>query len=295
MKIVSRYKSLASMLLMVIFAFSSLATLANDYGIEHVKGDVYRFLDGRHRSVFLVTEQGILLTDPLNESAAKWLKKALKKRFDVPIKYVVYSHNHSDHIYGAEVFKSPETTFIAHELAKQDIQLMKLNTVLPDTTFKDNMTITLGRHTVELRYHGANDGRGSISMLLKPEKLLFVVDWVVVGRMPWRKLWRYDIQGIIKSTQQLLELDFDVFVGGHADIGNKADVKRYLNYIEDLYGAVVDGIHFGKSLDELKQSIKLDTYNDFKQYDEWLPLNIEGVYKRLIEKSEKGLKPAVDN
>ena len=79
------------------------------------------------------------------------------------------------------------------------------------------------------------------------------------------------------------------------DIGNKADVKRYLNYIEDLYGAVVDGIHFGKSLDELKQSIKLDTYNDFKQYDEWLPLNIEGVYKRLIEKSEKGLKPAVDN
>ena len=71
MKIVSRYKSLASMLLMVIFALSSLATLANDYNIEHVKGDVYRFLDGRHRSVFLVTEQGILLTDPLNESAAK--------------------------------------------------------------------------------------------------------------------------------------------------------------------------------------------------------------------------------
>ena len=113
--------------------------------------------------------------------------------------------------------------------------------------------------------------------------------------MPWQKLWSYDIQGMINSTKQVLALDFDVFVGGHADIGSKADVKRYLNYIEDLYAAVIDGIHLGKSLDQLKQSIKLDTYNDFKQYEEWLPLNIEGVYERLMEESGMGWRPDVDS
>lgn len=293
MKIIPLYKSLFFILLITIFVFSSSSALANDYKIKKIQGDVYRFVDDRHRSVFLVTDDGILLTDPLNEPAAKWLKEELMKRFKVPIKYVVYSHNHSDHIYGAKVFNNPQTTFVAHELAKQDILITKANTVIPDITFKEAMSLTLGDHTIELRYHGPNDGRGSISMLFQPEKLLFVVDWVVVGRMPWQKLWSYDIQGMINSTKQVLALDFDVFVGGHADIGKKSDVARYLTYLEALYAAVIDGIHAGKNLEELKQSIKLDSYKDFKQYDDWLPLNIEGVYERLMEESGMGWRPDI--
>ncbi len=46
---------------------------------------------------------------------------------------------------------------------------------------------------------------------MKPEKVLFVVDWIVLGRMPWKKLWSYDIQGMINSTRDALNLDFDVF------------------------------------------------------------------------------------
>lgn len=194
---------------------------------------------------------------------------------------------------GAKVFDDPETIFVAHELAAQDIRITKANTVVPDVTFKDDMVISLGGHTVELRYHGPNDGRGSISMLFQPEKLLFVVDWIVLGRMPWQKLWSYDIQGMINSTTQALELDFDVFVGGHADIGKKADVQRYLTYIQTLYSAVIDGIHSGKSLEEMKQSIKLSSYSDIKQYEEWLPLNIEGVYERLMEESGMGWRPDI--
>ena len=130
-------------------------------------------------------------------------------------------------------------------------------------------------------------------MLFQPEKLLFVVDWVVVGRMPWQKLWSYDIQGVINSTRDVLDLDFEVFVGGHADIGDKADVRRYLSYMEELYAAVIDGIHAGKNLEEMKQSITLDNYSDFKQYDEWLPLNIEGVHERLMEESGMSWRPGL--
>lgn len=44
---------------------------ASDYRIENVKGNVYRFIDDRHRSVFLMTKAGILITEPLNANAAR--------------------------------------------------------------------------------------------------------------------------------------------------------------------------------------------------------------------------------
>ena len=106
--------------------------------------------------------------------------------------------------------------------------------------------------------------------------------------MPWQKLWSYDIQGMINSTKAVLNYDFDTFVGGHADIGNKADVKHYLSYIEQLYSQVTAGALAGKTLDEIKQNIQLDEFKDFRQYEAWLPLNIEGVYERLMEESGMG-------
>ncbi len=272
---------------LTLFLLASPLSFA-DYSIEQIKGDLYRFIDDRHRSVFLVKEEGILLVDTLNRPAAEWLKAELKARFDKPVKYVVFSHNHSDHIYGAEVFDEPGTTFVAHRLARQDIRMTRAKTVVPDLVFDDQLNLTLGDSEVQLRYHGPNDGRGSISVLFPREQTLFVVDWILVGRMPWRKLWSYDIRGMINSTRDVLQLEFDTFVGGHADVGSKADVERYLAYLEALHGAVVEAIHDGKSLTEMKETIRLDKFSDFRNYEAWLPLNIEGVYERLIEESGMG-------
>lgn len=262
--------------------------MAQSYEIEDLGDGLHRFIDDRHRSVFLITPQGAIVTDPLNKKAATWLNEQIKTRFNVPVKYVVYSHNHSDHIYGAEVFKSPHTTFVAHKLTAQDIKNTHMTTVMPTLTFDGELTLNLGGSTVKLNYHGPNDGRGSVSMLFKKQKTLFVVDWIVIGRMPWQKLWSYDIQGMINSTQAVLQYDFDTFVGGHADVGSKADVTRYLSYIEQLYSQVTAGALAGQSLDEIKQNVKLDEFADLKQYKAWLPLNIEGVYERLMEESGMG-------
>ena len=72
-------------------------------GITKIAGEVYRFRNNAHYSVFAVTPAGIIATDPINASAATWLKDEMKKRWpDKPIKFVVYSHDHSDHISGGE-------------------------------------------------------------------------------------------------------------------------------------------------------------------------------------------------
>jgi glyoxylase-like metal-dependent hydrolase (beta-lactamase superfamily II) len=281
----------------VLLAFAlclGQAAPAHGYAIEKVKGNVYRFVADRHRSVFLVSEEGILVTDPMGPNAASWLNSELKKRFDREVRYVVYSHNHSDHIYGAQEFQGAGTTFVSHKLARQDILLTRAATVVPEATFERAMTVSLGDSSVELRYHGPNDGRGSISMLFLPERVLYVADWIVVGRMPWKRLWSYDIQGMINSTRQVLKLGFDTFVGAHAEMGTKRDVRRYLTYLEDLYAAVIEGVHAGKDLEQLQAQVKLDEYKDLRHYEEWLPLNIAGVYERLMEESGMGWRPDID-
>ncbi len=292
---VMKKKTIFLIFLLTLFSTGTIqAAPADTYKIEQLRGNVYRFVNDRHRSVFLVTTEGILLTDPMNPKAAAWLQKELQERFQVPIKYVVYSHNHSDHIYGAEIFKNTQAVFISSQITRDDLLLTRAKTVIPDISFEKTMYLSFGENKVELRYHGPNDGRGSISMLFKPEKVLFVVDWIILGRMPWQKLWSYDIHGMIQSTKEVLALDFEYFVGGHGDTGSKSDVAAYLSYLEALYKVVIDGIHAGKSLEQLKKEIRLDEFKHLRMYKEWLPKNIEGVYERLMEESGMGWRPDID-
>lgn len=130
-------------------------------------------------------------------------------------------------------------------------------------------------------------------MLFEPTNVLHVVDWVIVGRMPYQNLQGYDIEGMIRSTKDVLKMDFEIFVGGHANTGTKKDIERYLNYLEKLYAAVLDGIRAGKSLETLQKEIRLDEFKDFKMYEEWLPLNVKGVYETLVDQSYIQMRPDV--
>lgn len=82
--------------------------------ITHVAGDLYRFRNNDHYSVFLVTAEGVIATDPINQAAAQWLKDEIDSRFGQPVKYVIYSHHHGDHASGGSVF-ADTATFIGHE------------------------------------------------------------------------------------------------------------------------------------------------------------------------------------
>ena len=108
------------------------AVLAQDAkrAITKIAGDLYRFQNNFHYSVFLVTPDGIIATDPINPEAAKWLKGELEARFGVPVKYLIYSHDHRDHIAGGEVF-APQATVIAHERTRAAIIGEQRPTAIP--------------------------------------------------------------------------------------------------------------------------------------------------------------------
>lgn len=85
-----------------------------NFQIRPITGDLYRSGNGAWHSIFLVTNEGIILADPLNPAHAQWLKSELDTRFPgIPVKYVIYSHSHWDHIEGASFF--PGATIVAHE------------------------------------------------------------------------------------------------------------------------------------------------------------------------------------
>ena len=67
-----------------------------------------------HRTVFLVTDEGIILADPISTEFATWLKSEIDERFGVPVRYVLYSHHHWDHASGGAVF-GDTAIYIAHE------------------------------------------------------------------------------------------------------------------------------------------------------------------------------------
>jgi glyoxylase-like metal-dependent hydrolase (beta-lactamase superfamily II) len=89
--------------------------------ITNVTGDLYRFREGRHYGVFLVTTDGIVIVDPTNPGLAGWLKPELDRRFGLPVRYVIYSHAHNDHASGGAVF-ADTATFVGHENMRRNLQ-----------------------------------------------------------------------------------------------------------------------------------------------------------------------------
>ncbi len=73
-------------------------------GIVNVTGQLYRAQNNNHYTVFLVTPDGIVMSDPINRDFARWLKTELASRFKAPVRYVLYTHRDWDHASGGVVF-----------------------------------------------------------------------------------------------------------------------------------------------------------------------------------------------
>jgi glyoxylase-like metal-dependent hydrolase (beta-lactamase superfamily II) len=170
---------------------------------------------------------------------------------------------------------------VAHENAKATIIGEKRPTAVPDITFSDRMTITLGGKTVELSYLGRSHSDNMIVMNFPGERRLFTVDFISVKRLPYKTLSDSHFPEWIDAVRQVEAMDFDILVPGHGPTGVKADAAAHRAYLEDLTAAVLEAARAGLSIEEMKETIKLEAYQDWGQYEAWLPLNIEGVAQRI--------------
>ena len=261
-------------------AWSALPAQEAKRSITKVSGDLYRFQNNFHYSVFLVTSDGIIATDPINAEAAGWLKKELSDRFNQPVKYLIYSHDHVDHIAGGEVFEDTAIV-IAHENAKADIVAESRPTAVPDVTFSDQMTVELGGQSVELTYVGRGHSDNMVVMNFPKERVLFAVDFIPIQTVAWKNLTDAYVPDWMDAIKVVEGMDFDTLMPGHGNPGTKDDVRAFRSYMDDLYQEVQAAHRDGKSLREMQKNIRLDEYKSWVRYDKHLPLNIEGMYNQI--------------
>jgi glyoxylase-like metal-dependent hydrolase (beta-lactamase superfamily II) len=101
--------------------------------MQKLNGDVYWARDNDlHLSVFIVTPDGIIVADPISRDFSTWLKDELGKRFNVPVRYVLYSHKDYDHASGADVF-ADTAKVVAHENTPRWLGMPPESTPLPES------------------------------------------------------------------------------------------------------------------------------------------------------------------
>ena len=115
----------------LLYIAPSIAQEVPQRAITQVSGDVYRAQNNNHNTAFMVTSEGIILGDPINTEFSEWLKAELKNRFGLPVRYVVYSHNHWDHASGGAVF-ADTAKFVGHQNMLNYLAMPSEETTLSD-------------------------------------------------------------------------------------------------------------------------------------------------------------------
>ncbi len=285
-----RFWSLVGGILLLLPGQSAQAQ-GKPFETTKVAEDVYSFRAYFHRTLFLVANDGVIVADPISVEAAERMNAEIKRITNKPVKYVVYSHNHGDHVTGARVFKDQGAQIISQARCVAHFkQNPSPDLPVPDITFQDHHELKLGGETVHLRYFGPSHSDCLSFMLLPRQKLLFVVDIGGAKRLPYRDFPGTDPVETINVLKRLEALEgYDRVIPGHGPPTTPRSVlTQNRQYLEDLMTAVKAAFDQGLPLSRAKAEIKLPKYQDFGSYEEWLPLNIEGVYRYLGAGKQRG-------
>jgi len=277
----------AGLLLSVALTATAQAQTPPPFATTKVDGtdNVYIFRYGGHQSMFIVTPQGVIATDPISERRpAKPYIDAIQALTKAPIKYVIYSHSHFDHIAGGKPFKDLGATFVAHRNAKAHLEALKPDdVVIPDQVVDGKRNITLGGTTLELNYVGKNHSDSTLVMRLPKEKIIFTVDWIPVQGIQFRGMADTYVPDIEEGLKKVIAMDWETLIPGHPgpggkQTGTKDNAREELAYLQDLSAAVKKAVSEGKSYADAQKEIKLPKYESWPNYNGFLPMNIERYF-----------------
>jgi glyoxylase-like metal-dependent hydrolase (beta-lactamase superfamily II) len=241
---------------------------------------VYVFRNGGHQAMFVVTPEGVIATDPVaygRPTGGQAYLDEIRKVTDKPVRYVIYSHHHFDHIAGGKAFKDAGATFISHRRAKERLEALKdPHTVLPDEAVGDQgRRITLGGTTLELTYHGLNHSDSTLVMRLPNERIVFIVDTIPVGAVPGRGMIDFYPLETEAFMQQVLAMDWDRMIPGHPGpgdrLGTKKDVQDQLALLQAASAEMKKLAQEGKCWDAAEKEFKLSGYESWPGHANNIP------------------------
>lgn len=244
----------------VLDDFTAASCPDNPRSLTQVKGNLYRHTTGAglavHSGLVLITKEGALVIDPAMTCTSTWLKDEIKTRFNVPVKYVIYTHAHADHISGGQIFKAAGATIVANQRSIEPIVGEKLPTALPDRVFDQDMKISLGGEEVLLHYVTPSHSDSMVMVLFPKYKALQCTDVCESKSMPYNDFLDFYYTGWIDTLNWVIKQDVDFIDVGHYSPATREDQLALRNYIVDLHQQVLDSVRAGESWDQLYRHIK---------------------------------------
>lgn len=165
------------------------------------------------------------------------------------------------------------------------------DTPKPDIVYSERMTLRFGGKTIELVFPGKNHANDGTAVLFTDERVLFTVDFPADALVQdsMRSLpsacGNFDghpMDDWIRSYRALEALDFDISVGGHGNAHfTKRDLAEGREFMEFLKREVENAMRKGMSLEQMKQSIMLEPYREWRHYQQLRAPNIEAAYFNL--------------
>jgi glyoxylase-like metal-dependent hydrolase (beta-lactamase superfamily II) len=203
---------------------------------------------------FVVTPQGVVVIDALGSPAlAEALIATIRQVTAQPIRYVIVTHYHADHVYGLQVFKALGATIVAHRLGQDYLssdtaQLRlaasredlfpwvdeKTHLVAADRWLDADTVIELGGESFRIHPVGPAHTPEDLVVLAEHAGVLFAGDLVFRGRIPY--VGQADSRQWIASLGQLIALKPRIVVPGHGPISvePRADLQLTRDYLVHL-------------------------------------------------------------
>lgn len=217
------------------------------YFVQKLANRTYFFGGGFYTTTFYIGNEGVLLFDPV-ENQGQHLIKAIKEITPLPIKAILYSHTHADHIISTrDILDTIKTDvrIIASSATAEKMEDVKCSLPRPtETVAWPSGTVKFEDLTVEL--HGfvrAAHCDDSAAWLLKEEKILHHPDLINGDQPPfYRFATAENYLYFRRNVEQLGSLPWNFATLGHGNVGSKSDVSYSLQYLDDIEKAVQKGM-----------------------------------------------------
>lgn len=255
---------------------------AKGYRLQNLGEDLYMVTDNAYQAMFLVHDEGVALVDA-PQSLASVLTKAISEITEKPITHVIYSHSHLDHIGGVTAIPG-KPIIVAHEETQR--LLVRSNDSarpLPTKVFDQSYQLRLGKHRLELAYHGNGHSPGNTFIYAPAQKTLMVVDIIFPGWIPWRHFaLAQDLPGYFATVEKIKTYDFDVLVGGHVKrTGTRADVDLQSEFLSNIKSVAAEALRNTKVGDGVSPR---DSGNPWAVYDVYMDKVIGKCVAGMAEK-----------
>ncbi|MCP4536489.1 MAG: MBL fold metallo-hydrolase [Chloroflexi bacterium] len=232
----------------------------------------------------------IVVIDPtMMPLAAGAFRKKLEGEFGLPVKFLLITHYHSDHVFGAAPFKDTciigSTDLTAtilkrknNEWSPEAIERWKQDNPTEDTDWLDQVEIlvpTLGfRDKLEIRdddlvvelVHGGGHTNCSTYAYVPHEKVLFAGDFMFAKSFPYAGDPTCDADRWLDVFCEFLSLDFEKLVPGHGPVVGRDEVEKHLAFFKALRDATREAVKADKGHD----AIEVPEFYGVDEKDAWI-------------------------